>query len=261
MKKELYYITTSIHPRDMFLYNVRLRSISNTSKLPSNIILLEGKVSSTVPSWDCYFFSYTRHMRIAAIESCSPLKNLDNFTAELLDKYNDIFIQVEKGICAQLSDIDQDIAVLSNLSFGDICVLCPKGRYEYNHINKIVDNVFSMWENRNEQIDTSNEDISELKQLILKRFNKYYIFKRNPRYNEYKKLLNALMNLNAGSNDRTMYLLTQCALLIRTILDETSVRWVYESGDLKSDTFESSIELSQAFDLIMASYQNFLDQE
>ena len=228
-------------------------------------LVIEGSLLPEANSWDCFIFSYPCNLRCTLISRVDPAKEeLMNTVMERLSAEYDIMLEeVERRIRNSLTDNTSAVAVMKNLSFGDFCVLYPSGKYSYDHICYTVDSIFASLgheNSRDNSLDTPDNEIETYSQKIKKRFADSYLVKRNSNHNEYKVLLDKMVCAKVGSNDRKMYMLLLCALLLRTILDESAARWVYESGDLKCESVENAPELASAYDLRKSSFDVFLEQ-
>lgn len=244
------------------LMPVKLRTLNDSAdSRDSHCIYLEGQQISTQTEWLCYCVSFPVELRtgIAALS-----RQTDNNYVALMERIAQQYeeaLEICEEILQRIADISDDcLVVMKNLSFGDACILCSEPvENMVGHITATLTELSRKYAGRS-ALDTPDETISALSEQIKKRFYSTYLIKRNANYTEYETLMKQLMEASVGSNDRKMYVLMLCALLLRTILDETSVRWVYESGDTKYEPLELSMELTRACEIRMAGFREFLNQ-
>ncbi|MBO5971083.1 MAG: hypothetical protein J6S14_21620 [Clostridia bacterium] len=243
-------------------------NVDETSYLSKDLsyLILEGSIIPEEKSWDCLFLSYPCHLReylISRIDMSNDMK-MDAVMEQISKEYDYVIEEIESRMRDSLKDNEtKSFVVMKNLSFGDICLIYPSGKYDYEYMYHNVNAIFTAFIEglKPTTLLDSPTDLIETKcKSIKKRFESNYLFVRNSNYNEYAKLLKKMATLNVGSNDRRMYMIMLDALLLRTILDETSARWIYESGDLKFESEESVLDLSQAYEVRKNSFDIFLDQ-
>lgn len=241
---------------------VKLRILEDASDgRDSRRVYLEGQEISTQSEWLCYGVSFPVELRAGIAALSRPTdNNYVALTERIAQKYEEALGVWEKMLREVTGIGDDRLVVMKNLSFGDACILCSEP--VENMVGYITATLteLSRKYTGGSVLDTSNETIEAISGQIKKRFYSTYLIKRNANYAEYEALMKRLMEASVGSNDRKTYVLMLCALLLRTILDETSVRWVYESGDTKYESLEMSTELTRAYKLRMAGFQEFLSQ-
>lgn len=217
--------------------------------------------------WNGYCFSFPCDLRcclanlakeMGVFDRIDVLKEVDAVYNEAIEKLN---VQLNNN--PLLSDLKCTVA--KNLSFGDVCVLCENDENGYDEsevifqIAKTIKSLSQIYSDT-DSVDTPDEKIFQTEKRILDRLYNTHIIKRNSHFPEYDALINELINAQVGSNDRKMYMLLLCALLLRAILDESSARWIYESGELKYESVESMTELSRGYELNVAGFDKFLKQ-
>lgn len=241
---------------------VKLRALNDSPDgRDSHRIYLEGQQISTQAEWLCYSVSFPVELRAGIAALSRPTDN--NYVAlmeRIAQKYEEA-LEVWEEILQRIVGISDDrLVVMKNLSFGDACILCSAPvENMVGHITATLTELSRKYAGGS-ALDTLDETISAFSEQIKKRFYSTYLIKRNANYTEYETLMKQMMEATVGSNDRRMYVLMLCALLLRTILDETSARWVYESGDTKYESLEISMELTRAHELRMAGFREFLNQ-
>lgn len=246
------------------LMPVKLRALSDSAdSRDSHCIYLEGHQISTQIEWHCYFVSFPVELR-ASIAMLTRPTDTDYvaLTQRIAQQYENALKDFEGILRCHTSIGDDRLVIMKNLSFGDACILCSESIESMSmasHITAALTELRLKYTGRS-ALDTPDETISALSEQIKKRFYSTYLIKRNANYTEYEALMKQMMEATVGSNDRQTYVLMLCALLLRTILDETSARWVYESGDTKYESLEISMELTRAYELRMAGFREFLNQ-
>lgn len=231
----------------------------------SSCIILEGTELPEINLLDCLCFSYPCSLRDAIISRIHVDKDdcMETVMERISAEYDYILERVESSVRIAFSDKIPLVVVMKNLSFGDICVLYPSGLYQCDYVcdkvNSILTDLVQIY-GQDAALDTPINLIDTIWKRIKRRLESSFLLKLNPNYNQYVELLTQMSIAEVGSNDRKMYMLVLCSLLLRTILDETAARWVYESGDLKYESVESVIELSEAYELCKTSYDIFLNQ-
>ncbi len=241
---------------------VKLQTIGDLSDIRGNhLVYLEGQEISTQSEWMCYCVSFPIELRAGISVLSRPTD--DNYVAlmeQIAQKYEEAIDALGEMI-RRFSGIEDDhLVVMKNLSFGDVCILCSEPVENMtDHIAAALTELSIKYAGGN-VLETLDETITAFSEQIITRFYSTYLIKRNSNFTEYEALMKRLMEVSVGSNDRKMYVLTLCALLLRTILDETSARWVYESGDTKYETLEISTELTRAYELRMVGFREFLNQ-
>ena len=241
---------------------VKLRVLDDSSDCCNNhYIYLEGKQIDTQTEWLCYCVSFPVELRAGIAALSRPTDN--NYVAlmeRVSHKYEETLGIWEKTLRGIVGISDDRLVVMKNLSFGDACILCSEPvENMVGHISATLTELSLKYAGRS-ALDTSDETITTISEQIKKRFYSTHLIKRNANYAGYEALMKQLMEADVGSNDRKTYVLMLCALLLRTILDETSVRWIYESGDPKYESLEISTELTRAYELRMAGFREFLNQ-
>lgn len=228
-------------------------------------VYIEGPELAPEAKWNGYCFAFSRDLRCSLVKSVSEEKALksDNILKKIAGSYDEAIDKLREQLCSNPSLSTFKVVVTKNLSFGDICVLCESNNYaEDDVIKQIQQAIQSMSQiySHGTSLDTPDENIDKYAKKILHRFDNTYLIKRNSHYCEYKELIQKLMVAQVGSNDRRMYMLLLCALLLRTIQDESSARWVCESGELKYESIESMNILTRAYELQMSGFNKFLQQ-
>lgn len=246
------------------LMPVKLRTLNDSAdSRDSHCIYLEGHQISTQIEWRCYCVSFPVELR-ASIAMLTRPTDTDYvaLTQRIAQQYENALKDFEEILLRHTSIGDDRLVIMKNLSFGDACILCS----EFIESTSIVGYItaamteLGLKYTGGSALDTPDETITTISEQIKKRFYSTYLIKRNANYTEYEALMKQMMEATVGSNDRQTYILMLCALLLRTILDETSARWVYESGDTKYESLEISMELTRAYELRMAGFREFLDQ-
>lgn len=227
-------------------------------------IYLEGQTGVTHVKWTCYCIAFPIEIRSGIAALTRPTDdNFVSLTERIVQKYEDALDSLREILCKTAGVGADNLVVMKNLSFGDACILCADNSLTDAamaiHIASSLEMLKSKYEGVG-ALDASDDTIKRLSSQIMERFNNTYLIKRNVNYEEYKDLMRQMMGASLGSNDRKIYVLMLCTLLLRTIMDETSARWIYESGDTKYETLESSVELTRAYELLMAGFQKFLKQ-
>lgn len=245
------------------LLNVCIQECTNENEDTSfspHSILLKGTLPKLDGAWDCFFFTYPCSLRSSVIAKVGQSAEIDalRFSEMLSDAYEQFYAEMHR----RLLNNNSRIVPMMCISFGDICVLCPHGLYGYDQIKSTVEETFRAMGNiyKDNARDMPIENIEMVQNEIWNRFNKMYIFAQNPHYDAYQKLFQDLMNLDVGGNDRTMYMLLLCSLMLRVILDETAVRWIYDSGDIKDDNYIIANDQSNAYKRTMTAFKMFIEQ-
>lgn len=243
---------------------VNLRALDDSSDgRDSRRIYVEGQQISTQTEWRCYCVSFPVELR-ASIAMLTRSTDADYvaLTQRIAQQYENALKDFEEILRRHVGISEDRLIVMKNLSFGDACILCSKSIANMSLVDHITVALteLSLKYTGGSALDTADETITTISEQIKKRFYSTYLIKRNANYTEYETLMKQLMEASVGSNDRKMYVLMLCALLLRTILDETSARWVYESGDTKYETLGMSADLTRAYELRMAGFQEFLRQ-
>lgn len=244
--------------------SVKLRALNDSAdSRDSRRIYVEGQQISTQTEWRCYCVSFPVELR-ASIAMLTRPTDTDYvaLTQRIAQQYENALKDFEEILRRHTSIGDDRLVIMKNLSFGDACILCSESIESMSmasHITAALTELRLKYTGRS-ALDTPEEKISALSEQIKKRFYSTYLIKRNANYTEYEALMKQMMEAAVGSNDRQTYVLMLCALLLRTILDETSARWVYESGDTKYESLEISMELTRAYELRMAGFREFLNQ-
>lgn len=244
------------------LMTVKLRVLDDSSDgRYSHCIYLEGQKVFTPSEWLCYCVSFPVELRAGiATLSRSTDNNYVALTERIAQKYEEALGVWEEMLRRVAGISDDRLVVMKNLSFGDACILCSEPvENMVGHIAATLTELSRKYADGS-ALDTPDETITTISKQIKKRFYSTYLIKRNANYTEYEALMKQLMEADVGSNDRKTYVLMLCALLLRTILDETSARWVYESGDAKYETLEMSKDLTRAYKIRMAGFREFLNQ-
>ena len=244
--------------------SVKLRAFNDSSdSRDSHRIYVEGQQISPQIEWHCYCVSFPVELR-AGIAMLTRPTDVDYvvLTERIVQQYENVLKDFEEILRRHAGIVDDRLAVMKNLSFGDACILCSESIESMSMAGHITASLteLSLKYTGGSALDTPDETITTISEQIKKRFYSTYLIKRNANYTEYEGLMKQLMEASVGSNDRKTYVLMLCALLLRTILDETSVRWVYESGDTKYESLEMSTDLTRAYELRMAGFQEFLRQ-
>lgn len=169
----------------------------------------------------------------------------------------DTYLEAAELLKYAIREISPSVDVLCNLSFGDFCILDTDKSFQSSTIKQSAHYFFQNYSWSDEE---SANVLQTLNKQILKRFTTQFLYKRNPYYAEYADVLSKLMVLPCGNNDRSMECSLLAALLLRTMLDETAVRWVNTSGDLYYDEPEMSHALDAAHARLMRGLHLFLDQ-
>ncbi len=245
--------------------SVKLKTLSDMSGICSNQhVYLEGQEISTQSEWLCYCVSFPIELRAGIATLAHPTDIADMTLSErIAQKYEDVLKDfagmLQRHVCIGVDCL----AVMRNLSFGDVCVLCSditlSVRDMVGYITTALKELNLKYTGGIE-LDTPDETITAFSDQIKKRFYSTYLIKLNANYTEYEELTKQMMETSVGSNDRKMYILMLCALLLRTILDESAARWVYESGETKYESLEFSTELTRAYELRMSGFREFLNQ-
>ena len=244
--------------------SVKLRALNDSADgHDSRRIYVEGQQISTQTEWRCYCVSFPVELR-ASIAMLTRPTDADYvaLTQRIAQQYENALKDFEEILRCHAGIGDDRLAVMKNLSFGDACILCSESIESTSivgHITAALTELSLKYTGRS-ALDTPDETISALSEQIKKRFYSTYLIKRNANYTEYEALMKQMMEATVGSNDRKTYVLMLCALLLRTILDETSARWVYESGDAKYESLGMSMELTRSYKIRMAGFQEFLRQ-
>lgn len=250
----------------MILAPAWLRTLDDSSgNCDSGRVYLEGKNFFTPSKCLCYCISFPVELRASIAALSRPTdNNYVALTERIAKKYEEV-LDVWEKMLQKIAGLGEDrLVVMKNLSFGDACIVCVPLVDE--NVENMVEHItatlteLSLKYASGSALDTPDETITTISEQIKKRFYSTYLIKRNANYTEYETLMKQLMEASVGSNDRKMYVLMLCALLLRTILDEASVRWVYESGDTKYEPLELSMELTRAYEICMAGFREFLNQ-
>lgn len=228
-------------------------------------IYIEGPELLPKAKWTGYCFAFPRDLRcgIAKVVSEEKASKSSDTLKEIEATYDEVVNQLRERLCSNPLPSTVKFVVAKSLSVGDVCVLCQNNDCAEDEVIGLIEQAIqSMSWNHNDgtSLDTPDEEIDKLQKRILHRFDNTYLIQRNSHYHEYKELIQKLMIAPVGSNDRRIYMLLLCALLLRAILDESSVRWIYESGELKYESIESMIELSRAHELHISGFDKFLQQ-
>lgn len=249
----------------MILAPAWLRTLDDSSgNCDSGRVYLEGENFFTPSECLCYCISFPVELRASIAALSRPTdNNYVALTERIAQKYEEVLGVWEKML-QKIAGLGEDrLVVMKNLSFGDACIVCvPSVENVENMVDYITATLteLSLKYAGGSALDTPDETITTISEQIKKRFYSTYLIKRNANYTEYETLMKQLMAASVGSNDRKLYVLLLCALLLRTILDETSARWVYESGDTKYEPLELSMELTRAYEIRMAGFREFLNQ-
>ncbi len=246
------------------LVPVKLRVLDDSSdSRDSHCIYLEGQEIPTQNEWLCYCVSFPVELRAGIAAHSRPTdSNYGNLTERIAQQYEEALKGFEEILRRHAGISDDRLVVMKNLSFGDACIFCSESIANMSlagHITVALTEL-SLKYTGGSALDTADETITTISEQIKKRFYSTYLIKRNANYTEYETLMKQLMEASVGSNDRKTYVLMLCALLLRTILDETSARWVYESGDAKYESLGMSTELTRAYKIRMAGFREFLNQ-
>ena len=246
------------------LVPVKLRVLDDSSdSRDSHCIYLEGQEIPTQNEWLCYCVSFPVELRAGIAAHSRPTdSNYGNLTERIAQQYEEALKGFEEILRRHAGISDDRLVVMKNLSFGDACIFCSESIANMSlagHITVALTEL-SLKYTGGSALDTADETITTISEQIKKRFYSTYLIKRNANYTEYETLMKQLMEASVGSNDRKTYVLMLCALLLRTILDETSARWVYESGDAKYESLGMSTELTRAYKIRMAGIREFLNQ-
>lgn len=130
--------------------------------------------------------------------------------------------------------------IFVSLTRGDLCVTLPSvfvNDGDRDILSELRNRILEYINFRIAEVTaarhTSDGDVASNIEEIKSRLEKMHVFDRNLFSGTYRSALRRLINIECQSADRRYECALLAALLLRTWVDETSLRWVYKSsGDL-----------------------------
>ncbi len=226
----------------------RIRSVSEIPLLYSNPLDIDFE-----NEYDFCFFSLPFSVRKELIALCNK-----NFSVEILFQIFNIYCKTVEKINNLLSLKYDDVHVLGCIYENDLCIISSCQKHDLSLIQEeIINFLFKITRSsicedaclidRLMQADRMTQE-----QIVLseRQFVKY-----NPNYKYYISALHDINKIKSDSYDRKQELSLFSTLILKDLIEETHMYWLYDSGDLR---FEKA-EIAHILDIRFSSFSRFLD--
>ena len=225
-----------------------IRSVSENPLLYSNVLDIDFE-----KEYDFCFFSLPFSIRKELIAFCNK-----NFSVEILFQIFNIYCKTVERINNLLSLKYDDVHVFGCIYENDLCIISPCHKHNLSLIQEEIINFLfkvtrsSVYEEMYLIDILRQNDRTTLEQIISsdRQFIRY-----NPNYKHYMFALNDIDKIKSDSYDRKQELSLFSTLVLKDLIEETHMYWLYDSGDLR---FEK-VEISHILDIRFSSFSRFLD--
>lgn len=212
--------------------------------------------------YDCLFLRLPQSIRATLLRSVSETYEKASLGAVIESELPNKYIKIADRVKESLERVIPDVEATVSLTHDDFCILIPHGLLsDLNGLRpKMITLLYSICPDALDADPTQDRSIAETVDAIWKRFDDQYIYRRNPNYREYATAIRRLLEIRCESGDKRYECALMALLLLRTVLDETSLRWVYDSGDLHYEDPYDMEEIDLSTRNLLGSLGCFIDQ-
>lgn len=158
----------------------------------------------------------------------------------------------------QVYMLDDKCLIVSNMSFGDFCLLIPEGEIQNEGL------LLELINNELKKISSYKKDdditINDVKSQIMKRFETQHVYSHLPMFDKRKELLSSLLNAEVNNIEKEWELTRQASVCLYLFLEEANCVFFDSDGKKRKLPFEYQQDVENSFIRFKKYYDIFLNQ-
>lgn len=227
ISNNFYFLTSSADNDALYKLNI----LTNPKEMNKRDVFLyaEDFVPNTNLLYEIETFNLPFHIRKNII--CTSKKDSSFFetTKALFDSYNQLIKIINKFLLKSYENVYLFCSIFRN----DFCLLVPKNSYELDQIKQQIKILLEL-DKIPTHYDFSKHDL--LNHLNIKtrciKSDRQFV-KHNPMFSNYLCTILDIESIACDSIDRTQELSLFSSLVLKDLVEETHLYWLYDSGDLR----------------------------
>lgn len=222
-----YILIPSIEKNNLF----ELKVFNNREdKDTKHIVLYSSSMPNMNLLYEINLFNLPFNIRKSIIQESKIENSFFKTSKVLFDKY----CQIEAVINRYLSNHYNDVYFFCSVLYNDFCLLVPEQSYETSQINQEIKVIINwLFKSSNSVVINDNyinPFINRKAQCI--KSNRQFV-KHNPMFNQYLSTMLNIDNIKTDSIDRIQELSLFSSFVLKDLVEETHLYWLYDSGDLR----------------------------
>lgn len=239
------------------LYEIDLFNEQNNKGTKEILLFNESIIPNTGMLYYAKLLSLPYNIRKKILLESNCKKSFYDISKELFNRY----CQLSNKINYYLSNKYENVYVCCSIFYNDFCLLIPENSYEINQVKVEVEKFLQLF-NKSLYNDFDNEQHSYdnfIKKSRCIKSDRQFV-KHNPMFYKYLRTMSDLENIKCDSLDRKQELSLFSALVLKDLVEETHLYWIYDSGDLRYENPEIAYILKSQNSLYFEYFNLFCNQ-
>ena len=251
---DFYVLIPSKEKNNLF----ELKVFNNQEDKDTKLIVLHSSCSPNMRLlYEINLFNLPYNIRQNIIQESRNEKSFFRTSKMLFNKY----CQIGHMINQYLSRKYNDVYFFCSILYNDFCLLVPEQSYDFFQIKKEIQMMLNLfYDDCNTVIIRDNyiNPFLKRKSQIIKSDRQFV--RHNPMFNQYISMIRNIDNIKSDSIDRIQELSLFSSLILKDLVEETKLYWIYDSGDLRYEEPDKEYILKAQNSIYFEFFNLFCEQ-